>query len=72
MHSPCSAYRPGPSLCRNGFPQNAACMGTCCHACGRPTERVPMCMQDEVPAHLIDDAGRMKFAVANIGANHAE
>lgn len=31
-----------------------------------------MCMQDEVPAHLIDDAGRMKFAVANIGVNHAE
>lgn len=59
----CSAYRPG-GLCRNGFPQNAACIGATCHACGRPTNAVPACLRDEVPPHLMDDAGRMKFAVS--------
>ncbi|AWD90839.1 hypothetical protein HOT12_gp35 [Burkholderia phage vB_BmuP_KL4] len=59
----CTAYRPG-SLCRNGFPPNAACMGATCHACGRSADVVPVCMRDEVPPHLIDEAGRMKFADA--------
>lgn len=65
----CSAYRPG-QLCRNGFPQNAACQGTTCHACGRPTDREPACLRDEALAHLVNDAGRMTFADAMRGADH--
>jgi hypothetical protein len=60
----CSAYVPGPSLCRNGFPQNGACFGATCYGCGRPSESVAACMRDEVPSRLIDEAGRPKFAIA--------
>lgn len=63
MVNKCSAAVDGPSLCRNGFPQNNACRGYTCHGCGKPTAQVPVCMRDEVPAHLVDDAGRMRFAI---------
>ena len=58
----CSAYVQGPSLCRNGFPQNGACFGATCHGCGRPSARIPACMREEVPARLVDESGRPKFA----------
>lgn len=52
----CSAYRPG-QICANGFPTNAACIGAVCWQCKRPTTQTPMCLRDEVPAHLVNEAG---------------
>ena len=66
----CSAFVPGPNLCRNGFPQNLGCWAPPCHGCGRPAKDVPACMRDEVPPHLIDDSGRPKFAAAEYRATH--
>ena len=57
----CSAYRLG-GLCANGFPQNAACLGVTCSACGRPTAKVPMCLREELPEPWIDESGRPTFA----------
>lgn len=60
-HAECSAYTPGPNLCRNGFPQSGACRGATCHGCGKPAD-APACVRDEVPTHLVDDSGKPKFA----------
>ena len=73
MSQQCSAWRAGLTLCSNGFPQNGACMGATCHGCGRPPQDAPACMRDEVPAHLIDEAGRMRFADDSpVGADRRE
>jgi hypothetical protein len=53
----CSAFRLGHGICANGFPQTAYC-------CGQPSSYVPLCLKDEVPEHLCDDSGRMRFATA--------
>lgn len=45
MEMKCSAHR-SDGLCSNGFPQNAGCLGIECHACGKPSDKVPPC-QDE-------------------------
>jgi hypothetical protein len=54
----CSAARPGPSLCANGFPQSELCFGAKCPTCGRFSEVVPMCMRDEVPDRFLDETGK--------------
>lgn len=53
----CSAYDHGSGVCDNGFLQSPACYGAACFACGRPHERLPMCLRDEVPEHLVDERG---------------
>lgn len=61
----CSAFVGGPDVCRNGFPQNAACSGIGCPTCGN-VKATPACMRDDMPdkvsAAWFDDAGRPKFA----------
>lgn len=52
----CSAYRQG-GICANGFPQNAACVGHSCHACARPTDKLPACMNEELSSTWLDDSG---------------
>lgn len=63
MNTACSAYREGQALCANGFTQNSACMGAVCHTCGCAPPKSPVCMKDEVPERLVDDAGKPKFAL---------
>lgn len=58
----CSAYRPG--ICANGFPTNAACIGAVCWQCKRHTAQAPMCLRDEVPGHLVNEAGLPILAAA--------
>lgn len=57
----CSAYIPGPYLCRNGFTQNNACTSAICHCCGKHTDTVAACVKEEVPVRFLDDAGRPKY-----------
>lgn len=58
----CVAYIEGPSLCRNGFPQNSACRGSTCHACGRHTETVSACMNEDIRPMWLNDDGSPKYA----------
>jgi ferredoxin len=53
----CSAYTRGEQICKNGFPINSACRDSRCSLCGKPTNAVAMCMRDEIPERLVDDAG---------------
>lgn len=57
----CSAYEPGVLICDNGFPVNAACSGSYCYSCGRPTTATPACLREDLGAHLLDDAGRPRI-----------
>lgn len=58
----CSAYRNGLT-CANGFVQVANCrkQATACGYCGTPTGAIPYCLRDEVPVHMLDEAGRPRF-----------
>ncbi len=58
----CIAHIEGPSLCRNGFPQNAACRGVTCHGCGRPTEKIAPCMNEDIHSAWLADDGSPKCA----------
>lgn len=71
----CSALLPGsPGLCRNGFPQTAACRGNSCFHCHRPTTDIPMCMRDDFPdkvfAVWFDKSGLPRFS--KVAANAVE
>ena len=57
QEQPCSAYARG-GICANGFPQNAACLGWRCPCRGKPTDKAPMCLRDDVPERFIDESGR--------------
>jgi len=59
----CQAYIQGPNLCRNGFPQNSACYGYTCHGCGRPTDAVPACMNEDIHARWLTGAGAPRYAI---------
>lgn len=58
----CIAYIEGPNLCRNGFPQNGACAGSTCPGCGRPTETVAACMNEDIHPMWLTAAGAPKYA----------
>jgi hypothetical protein len=62
--SQCSAYKPGPNLCANGFPQNAACMGFKCPSCGRPSDIVPACQREDLGPAWLDESGKPRHAMA--------
>ena len=49
----CSSYRPG-RLCRDGFPQNAMCRGNRCSMCGRPSQAIPPCQNEDLGLPWID------------------
>ncbi|WP_153302494.1 hypothetical protein [Pseudomonas parafulva] len=58
-NDPCSEYNKEEDRCNSGFPVlHAVCRGmpSGCHACGRPYTK-PMCMQEELPAHLVRKDG---------------
>jgi hypothetical protein len=56
----CSAYRAG-QICDNGFPTNVACLGMVCFSCGRPTDKTPACLNEDLPARWFDDSGLPRF-----------
>lgn len=61
----CKSFVPGKQICRDGFPQRAACFGSRCHACGGwfADKTPPACMDDDfAPPHMIDDAGMPRLA----------
>jgi hypothetical protein len=58
---PCQSYRLGELVCADGFPQNSACMGLRCHACGRYSDKVPMCEREDIPAQFLTEAGAPLF-----------
>lgn len=71
----CSALLPGsPGLCRNGFPQTAACRGNTCFHCHRPTSDVPMCMLDDFKDKVFkvwfSDSGLPRFAKIDVPAHN--
>ncbi|MGF6318783.1 hypothetical protein ABIA60_005061 [Pseudomonas frederiksbergensis] len=56
---PSSQYDERKSKCQSGFPRiHPTCWGgpSGCHACGAQTS-APMCMQEDLPAHLIHENG---------------
>lgn len=59
----CTAYNPNGSICMNGFIQKPICRGFgACFSCGQWSERsTPYCMQDELPAHWVNDDGSPAF-----------
>lgn len=67
----CSAFIGGPSLCRNGFPQNRACSGLGCPTCGHNSD-VPACLRDDfhdkVFAAYFQDNGLPRFPKITIRA----
>lgn len=60
----CSAYTMGRGICSNGFPVNAACMGAKCHCCGRPTDKIPACMREDLGSPWLDESGRPVLAAS--------
>lgn len=50
----CSSYRPGAGWCADGFPQNAGCLGLACSTCGRPSDKVPACMNENLGLPWVD------------------
>jgi hypothetical protein len=66
-HPPCTSYRRGEGICRDGFPQRPYCRGSACIACGQfRAENLPLCITGEglstLPNHLFDGAGRPRLA----------
>ena len=57
----CSAYNRDGGICRNGFIQRHGCWQG---YAGTPQKHLPHCLQDELPAHWVDEAGRPKFVRA--------
>jgi hypothetical protein len=56
---PCVEYDPLNNRCISGFPvTHTICRGgpAGCHACGTPGT-MPMCMREDLPAHLMRDDG---------------
>lgn len=56
---PCSQYEPAANKCKSGFPLiHSTCWGglSCCPACGAPGIQ-PMCMQEDLPPHLVRGDG---------------
>lgn len=46
----CIAYLDKEFVCANGFFQIAACAGEVkCFTCGKPSDRVPHCLKNELP-----------------------
>lgn len=61
---PCSAYRRGEPVCRNGFFQTSViCSGmpNGCPLCGKPSDRLPNCLREDLPAHWLTDSGLPAF-----------
>lgn len=70
----CSAHNSG-QICDNGFPTNAACLGASCWSCGRPTDKVPACLNEDLPARWFDDSGRpilARHSAALKGSDHEQ
>lgn len=58
----CSSYDQRSRVCRDGFFQTHQCWGSgACHACGKPSDALPNCMREDLPAHWLDEAGRPLF-----------
>lgn len=54
----CKSYESGRMICRDGFPVNAACMGVRCFSCGRHTDQIPACQNEDIDARrFLDDRG---------------
>lgn len=64
---PCQASLPGPSLCANGFPQSAVCRGYACHACGKHSDVVPACQDEDIAPMWLMDNGIPKFMLTAKG-----
>lgn len=62
MADQCSAYTMGRGICANGFPVNAACMGSKCWDCGRPTDKVPACMNEDIAPRWLNEDGSPRHA----------
>lgn len=58
----CSSYEIGQQICRDGFPVSAACMGARCFGCGRHTDKVPACQNEDLHPRFFDDRGMPVFA----------
>ena len=63
MNNKCTAYVQGPSLCKNGFPQSAICSGSVCHCCGKHSDKIPACQNEDIDKMWIDDKGYPKYVV---------
>jgi len=59
----CKSYRRLSTVCADGFVQRAICAGDgVCHSCGSVVDKyLPHCVQDEAPAHLVNDDGSPIF-----------
>lgn len=65
MSEQCSAYRDGKSICANGFFQIPACRQEIkCFVCGEPSKRLPYCLREELPKHMVSEDGNTIFAGA--------
>lgn len=53
----CSSYQIGQQICRDGFPISAICMGARCFGCGRHSDKVPACQNEDLGARFLDDRG---------------
>lgn len=62
--SKCRSYREGNQVCRDGFPQKPYCRdGGACWSCGQiKPSSLPLRLGDEMPPHLITDAGYPRLA----------
>lgn len=63
MSEACASYQPAAFTCRDGFMQRPACHGSIgCMTCGSvKAAYLPYCLQDELPAHWINEDGSPRF-----------
>lgn len=67
----CQSYIPGSLLCADGFPIKPLCQGAAgCTMCGHiPDSAIPLCMTEEAPPHLFNDAGMPRHALQGRSSN---
>lgn len=66
----CQSYNPNGQICKDGFIQKLICWGNAqCFGCGRYSEAsLPNCMNEDPPAHFINDDGTTRFYRRDGGA----
>jgi hypothetical protein len=57
----CIAFVEGPSLCNNGFPQSSICRGDVCTMCGKYSDKIPACQNEDIHSVWIDESGKPKY-----------
>lgn len=70
---PCQSWEQGKQICKDGFmigyPPSSACTGHVCDCCGRPNDRIPPCMDEDIaPIQIKEDGSpRLYRGPANEG-----